>query len=153
MRSNLSPRAGGRTRSARWVGGALLLCAAAPALPAAAQSNGSEEIIYRREVFQYQRGVRPDPFRSLLGSVDLGVRIEDLTLRGVVHHENPRESVAILVENGSNRRIRARIGERVGAITIVGIQPRRVDVVVEDFGVPRRESLYLKVESDTGSQS
>jgi hypothetical protein len=153
MRSNLSPRARGRTWSARWVGGALLLCAAAPALPAAAQSNGSEEIIYRREVFQYQRGVRPDPFRSLLGSVDLGVRIEDLTLRGVVHHENPRESVAILVENGSNRRIRARIGERVGAITIVGIQPRRVDVVVEDFGVPRRESLYLKVESDTGSQS
>jgi hypothetical protein len=62
------------------------------------------------------------------------------------------ESVAILVERGSNRRIRARIGERVGAITVVAIQPRRVDVVIEDFGVVRRESLYLKVETDTGSQ-
>jgi len=153
MRSNLSPRSRGRTRSARWVGGALLLCAAAPAMPAEAQSSGSDEIIYRREVFQYQRGVRPDPFRSLLGSADLGVRIEDLSLRGIVHHENPRESVAILVENGTNRRIRARIGQRIGVITIVGIQPRRVDVVIEDFGVPRRESLYMKVETDTGSQS
>jgi len=152
MRSNLSLPTRGRTRSARWVGGALLLCAA-PAAPAAAQSNGTDEIIYRREVFQYQRGVRPDPFRSLLGSVDLGVRIEDLSLRGIVFHENPRESVAILVENGTSRRIRARIGQRIGGITIVGIQPRRVDVVVEDFGVPRRESLYLKVETDTGSQS
>jgi hypothetical protein len=140
-------------RIARVIGGALLLAAVIPAIPAVAQKSASEEIIYRREVYQYQRGIRPDPFRSLLGSVDIGVRLEDLALRGIVHHSNPRESVAILVESGTNRRIRARIGERVGAITVVAIHPRRVDVVIEDLGVPRRESLYLKVATDTGSPS
>lgn len=133
----------------RVAGGALLVAALLPAAPAAAQSADAGEIVYRREVYQYQRGVRPDPFRSLLGSVDVGVRLEDLTLRGIVYNPDPRESVAILVESGTDRRIRARVGERVGAITVLAIQPRQVDLVVEDFGVPRRESLYLKVETET----
>jgi hypothetical protein len=141
-----------RARSVKVAGGVLLLASLLPLSPAAAQSAATNEISYRREVYQYERGFRPDPFRSLLGNVDVGVRVEDLALRGIVFNSNPRESVAILVERGSNRRIRARIGERVGAITVVAIQPRRVDVVIEDFGVVRRESLYLKVETDTGSQ-
>jgi hypothetical protein len=145
-----------RTHPSSWrlTGGALLVAGAlSAAAPAAAQERGSAEIMYRREVFQYQRTVRPDPFRTLLGSVDLSVRFENLALRGIVHNSDPRESVAILVDGGSNRRVRARVGERIGAITVLAIHPRRVDLVIEDFGVPRRESLYLKVETETETQS
>jgi hypothetical protein len=138
----------------RLTGSALLVVGAlSAAAPAAAQERGSAEIMYRREVFQYQRTVRPDPFRTLLGSVDLSVRFENLVLRGIVYNSDPRESVAILVDSGSNRRVRARVGERIGAITVLAIHPRRVDLVIEDFGVPRRESLYLKVETETETQS
>jgi hypothetical protein len=136
----------------RLSGGVLLAAALCAAAPATAQERASTELIYRREVYQYHRSTRSDPFRSLLGSVDLSVRFENLSLRGIVYNADPRESVAILVENGSNRRIRARVGERVGPISVVAIQPRRVDLVIEDFGVPRRESLYLKVQTETEGQ-
>lgn len=135
------------------LGGALLLALAAPAIAAEAQDTVGTEIVYRREIFDYQRGGRPDPFRSLLGSVELGVRFEDLALRGIVYHSDPRESVAILVETGSNRRIRARVGERIGGLTVVGIHPRRVDVMIEELGVARRESLQLRAEPTTGTES
>jgi len=141
-----------RRRALLAVAGALVAGTLLPAAPAAAQAGYGQDT-YRREVFQYQRNARPDPFRSLLGSVNVGVRVEDLALRGIVFNENPRESVAILVENGSSRRIRARMGERIGAITVVAIHPRRVDLIIEDFGISRRESLYLKAETETGNQS
>jgi hypothetical protein len=100
-------------------------------------------LIYEREVFQYQRGGRPDPFRSLLTNAELGVRTEDLTLVGVISHPDPRQSVAVLSQRGSDRRVRARIGDRLGSIRIVAIHPRRIDVVVEEFGVARRETLEI----------
>jgi hypothetical protein len=65
----------------------LLLAAALVAgLPAAATAQlvPDTALTYRREVFEYRRSGRPDPFRSLLNGTDLGVRPEDLTLTGVV---------------------------------------------------------------------
>lgn len=136
----------------------LLLALAGGGIPGTAAAQEPEQsadsrIIYRREVFQYPRGARPDPFRSLVGTGALGVRIEDVTLRGVVHDPDRRQSVAILVVAGSDRPIRARVGDRVGGMRILAIHPRRVDLLVEEFGVTRRESLHLRMTPEQGAGS
>jgi hypothetical protein len=123
---------------------ASLLLAAGPVMAQEAAA-GEPTIAYEREVFQYARAQRPDPFRSLLTDGDLGLRLEDLVLRGVVYHSDPLRSVAFLMVQGSERRIQARQGERVGTLRILGIHADRVEVVVEEFGVSRRETLHIEI--------
>ncbi|HEV2145890.1 MAG TPA: hypothetical protein VGR37_00585 [Longimicrobiaceae bacterium] len=137
---------------------ALLAAGLAPlAWPASAQSKGDDpSLVYRREVFQYPRGARPDPFRSLLTPEELGYRVEDMRLTGVIYSPNSQVSVAVLTDALSKKRFRLRVGERVGGITVAAIHPRRVDVVVNEFGVIRRETLQLRrpdpVQEATGPQ-
>src|SRR5690606_32157662 len=100
-------------------------------------------LVYEREIFSYTAEGRPDPFRSLLNDEELGVRVEDLTLRGIVHHSDLAQSVAVLSLAGSERRLRLRVGERVGGIRVLAIYPGRVELVVEELGVTRRESLRM----------
>lgn len=115
------------------------------AWPASAQAkDGDPPLVYRREVFQYPRGARPDPFRSLLSAEELGYRFEDMRLTGVIYSPNSRVSVAVLTEAVSKKRFRLRVGERIGGITVAAIYPKRVDVVVNEFGVVRRETLQLR---------
>lgn len=131
---------------------AALLALAAPGA-AAAQAQPDTVAIYEREVFRYQRAGRPDPFRSLLGSADLGVRAEDLALVGVVYNEDPARSVAVITQAGAERRVRARVGERIGGVRVVAIRPTSVDLVIEEFGIARRETLALKPAAKKGSSS
>lgn len=119
------------------------------AMPLSGQVVADPTVVYEREVFTYSAAGRPDPFRSLLDDAELGIRLEDLTLRGIVHHRDPSQSVAVLTQAGSDRRIRARVGERVGALRILAIYPDRVDLVVEELGVARRETLRI-VRPDAG---
>src|SRR5690606_11919300 len=67
--------------SAGLLAGALVLLAG----NAGAQQRSVEgfEVLHEREVFDYDAAGRRDPFRSLLLDGELGIRIEDLTLRGV----------------------------------------------------------------------
>lgn len=112
---------------------------------ASAQARDDDPpLVYRREVFQYPRGARPDPFRSLLSSEEMGYRIEDMRLTGVIYSPNSRVSVAVLTESVSKKRFRLKVGERLGGITVAAIHPRQVDVVVNEFGVVRRETLQLR---------
>jgi hypothetical protein len=132
---------------------AILLAAALVAgLPAAAAAQlvPDTALTYRREVFQYGRAGRPDPFRSLLSGTDLGVRPEDLTLTGVVYSSDPSRSVAVLMRRGEARPVRARVGDRIGGIQIVGIRPRSVDILVEEFGIARRATIELKSAAKKG---
>jgi hypothetical protein len=117
---------------------------------AAAQLVPDSALTYRREVFDYRRAGRPDPFRSLLNGTDLGVRPEDLTLTGVVYSSDPSRSVAVLTRRGATRPIRARVGDRIGGIQVVGIRPRSVDILVEEFGVGRRATIELKSAAKKG---
>jgi hypothetical protein len=110
---------------------------------AAAQEANDELVVYQREVFRYPGGGRPDPFRSLLGAGELGIRLEDITLTGVVHHSDPARSVAVLQQKGTQRPIHARIGERLGPIRLLAIQPGKVEVLVEELGVARRDVIVL----------
>lgn len=115
------------------------------ALPARLEGQATDSaLVFEREVFRYDRGGRPDPFRSLLTDAELGVRTEDLTLLGVVWHPDPSQSVAVLSQRGAQRRLRARVGDRLGSIRILAIHQRSIDVVVEEFGVARRETLEIR---------
>lgn len=132
----------------------LLLTAGAALLlgpePAASQAPSGDALVYEREVFRYSQSGRKDPFRSLLNNEEFGVRFEDLALQGVMYNADPRRSVAVLTQAGATRRIRARIGDRVGGVRIVAIRPRSVDLVIEEFGVARRETLELKPATTKG---
>lgn len=135
---------------------AALLLATLISVPgtALAQSEAAgTEVVYRREVFTYPTANRPDPFRSLLDAANLQIRFENLTLLGVVYNPDPQQSVAILSQTGAERRIQVRAGERVGNIRVIAIYPRRIDLLIEEFGVARRESLELNMNNEKGSGS
>lgn len=127
---------------------ALLLAAAlfaAAAEPAAAQASPGDSLsVYRREVFRYDRRGRPDPFRPLLTAVDLGFRVDELRLVGVVYNPNPRQSLAVFAPNDSSPRLRLKVGQRVGNITVTSIQPRAVQVRVDELGTSRVETIALR---------
>lgn len=111
-------------------------------LPAQAAPADSA-VVYRREVFRYPRTGRPDPFRSLLGTGEVGVRVEDLALRGVVLGPDSRSSIAVIVDGKAKRTYRLRVGQRLEGISVVAIHPREVDLLVHEFGPPRRAVLVL----------
>ncbi|WP_420126926.1 hypothetical protein [Longimicrobium sp.] len=138
---------------------ALLLSAApaaaqaAPARPAAAgappaapaEASLPEAEVYRREVFQYPgAGGRPDPFSPLLSGEEMGVRVQDLKLVSVIFSGTPGASVATFTLPDSTQRVRLRVGQRLGSVTVVRIQPRRVDVREDEMGVSRVYSLELE---------
>lgn len=123
----------------------------APAAAQEARGVAPAELAYEREVYTYPSGARPDPFRSLLRDGDLGMRVEDLRLRGIVHHQNPAQSVAMLTIQGTDRRVQARVGDIVGPLRVLAIHPDRVEIVVEELGVARRETLRIARPESGGS--
>lgn len=129
-----------------------VLAAALVAIPGRADAQAADSaIVYEREVFEYSRGGRADPFRSLLDDAELGVRLEDLTLRGVMVGSEPGQSVAVLSRAGSTKPLRVQVGDRIGGIRILSIGPQSVDVLVEEFGVARRGTLELKSVTQKGT--
>lgn len=133
----------------------ILLAAAALALllpeSAQGQTAADSSVVYEREVFDYSRGGRADPFRSLMDDAELGVRLEDLTLQGVMVGGDPSESVAVLSRVGNARPLRVRVGDRIGGIRVLSIQQSAVQVLVEEFGVARRGTLELKSVTQKGT--
>ncbi|HEY0014781.1 MAG TPA: hypothetical protein VGC13_00625 [Longimicrobium sp.] len=133
---------------------AAALCAPAPAAaqaaarPAVAGAPADpalpETEVYRREVFRYPAGGRPDPFQPLLGSEEMGVRVQDLRLVSIVYSGDPRGSVATFTLPDSAQRVRLRVGQRLGSVTVVAIHQRRVDVREDEMGVSRVYSLELQ---------
>jgi hypothetical protein len=133
-----------------WFAASVAALFAAPGA-ASAQAQGDTAIVYEREVFDYSRAGRPDPFRSLLDDAELGVRLEDLSLQGVMYDPDVSQSVAVLARVGSTRPLRVRVGERVGGIRILSIGQRSVQVLIEEFGVARRGTLELKSVTQKGT--
>ncbi|HET6231027.1 MAG TPA: hypothetical protein VFE05_13220 [Longimicrobiaceae bacterium] len=125
---------------------ALAIAAAAHAAPARSQAPPRDTVaVYRREVFSYDPRGRPDPFRPLLSPVDLGIKLEDLHLTGVLYNPDPRYSMAVFAQTDSTAPpLRLHRGQRYGNLTVVAIYPRRVDVRVDQFGQSRVESIILR---------
>lgn len=118
--------------------------AAAPGAPAAGGASLPEADVYRREVFRYQAGGRPDPFQPLLSSDDMGVRAQDLRLVSIVFSGNARQSMATFALPDSTTRVRLRLGQRLGSVTVVAITPRRVDLREDEMGVSRVYSYEVQ---------
>ncbi len=118
---------------------------------ARAQVPADTAIVYEREVFEYSRAGRPDHFRSLLDDADLGVRLEDLSLQGVMYDPDVSQSVAVLARVGSTRPLRVRVGDRIGGVRVLSIGQRSVEVLIEEFGVARRGTLELKSVTQKGT--
>jgi hypothetical protein len=112
----------------------------APA-PAAAALPAAD--VYRREVFRYQRGGRPDPFQPLLTAAELGFRVEDLRLTAIIYSPAGNRSVAVFAAGDSARRYRLHQGQRMGTMTVLRVLPQRVDVRVDEFGGSRLQSIPL----------
>lgn len=131
--------------------GAALAAQSAP--PAEAGGDGlAERDVYRREVFRYQAGGRIDPFQPLLRGDDIGVRVQDLSLEGIVYSSSPGASTAIFTLPGAAGRVRLRTGQRVGSVTVTAIHPRRVEVREDQFGVSRPYSLELQRRGPAASE-
>ncbi|HEU4456575.1 MAG TPA: hypothetical protein VFR81_26140 [Longimicrobium sp.] len=118
--------------------------AAAPAPVAAGPAATTGVDVYRREVFRYQRGGRPDPFQALLTAADLGFRVEDLRLTSIVYSPNAQLSLAVFAEANGAKRHRMKVGQRLGTMTVVRIYPQRVDVRIDEFGGSRTQTVQLQ---------
>ena len=130
---------------------AAVLLAAPRGAAAQTAALGDTAVVYEREVFEYSRSGRVDPFRSLLDDAELGVRLEDLSLQGVMYDADASQSVAVLSRVGSTRPLRVRVGDRVGGIRVLTIRQRDVEVLIEEFGVARRGTLELKSATQKGT--
>jgi hypothetical protein len=74
----------------------------------------------------------------------MGVRVQDLRLVSVIYSGTPGASVATFTLPDSTQRVRLRVGQRLGSVTVLRIQPRRVDVREDEMGVSRVYSLELE---------
>ena len=114
-----------------------------------------------REVFVYPTFTRRNPFTAL--TVD-DLRFEQLSLIGLVYSSDPSASVAILSTGGvdvaddgtlaarEGDGYYAKVGERVGNVTIREIQRDRVIVDVEEFGLTERRTMFFSSRRQGGSQ-
>lgn len=152
----------------RWTLGACcaLICTAGVAQSASAQEGDPPptetvtELVFDREVFVYPRYSRRNPFSPLVDMADSGPRFEELSLQGIVYSSNPQLSVVLLhggeiaVREGVTmpQTFRLRRGEVVGNVRIIEIQPTRVIVDVDEFGVIEQRVFELQRGSGGNSQ-
>jgi hypothetical protein len=140
---------------------ACLLLVVAPLVAAAQESPPPEreqpELVFEREVFQYPRFQRRNPFTALSAAETGAVRFEQLDLMGIIWSENPSESVCVLGtgnltidEDGTGAQRAegdawyAHVGETVGNVKIIEIHPDRVVVEVELFGIAEQRVMHLE---------
>jgi hypothetical protein len=115
-----------------------------------------------REVFAYPAFTRRNPFLPLEAGGNL--RYEQLSLLGIVYSPDPSASVAILstgsvqvAPDGTLSPVEgdgyyAKVGERIGNVTIREIQRDRVIVDVEEFGLTERRTMVFTSRLQGGTQ-
>jgi hypothetical protein len=108
----------------------------------AEETAQSEQLV--REVFSY-RGSGRDPFMSLLRSGDVRPLVEDLRVTAINYDARyPGGSVAVLRDTTVNKRYTVRVGDELGRLRVVEINPDEVMVTIEEFGVERQMALRLR---------
>lgn len=114
----------------------------------------SVKLVFDREVFGYGGGHRRDPFQPLTGknAASMGPRFQELRLVGTIFsQQEPSRSLATVID-ATGKRHRVRRGDVIGNTRIVEIGSRRIVVIVQNFGLERREVLELqKEEGQEGS--
>jgi hypothetical protein len=96
-----------------------------------------------REVFEYDRDGRRDPFLSLLATTDLRPTLGDLKLLMTVVDE-PGRSIALVSDAYDRKQKTIRVGTRLGRMRVSSIRADVVVFTIEEFGMNRRDSLLLR---------
>ncbi len=110
-------------------------------------------LVFEREIFHYPEFERRNPFQPLTGDLD-GPRFEELRLLGIIASSDPSRSVALLGLTGGDgsQAYRVRTGEVVGNVRVMEIQPSRIMVEVEEFGVREQRIMELRRATDPAPQ-
>jgi len=114
------------------------------ALLLAADSAWAQAPSITREVFEYAREGRRDPFVSLLTTAELRPTISDLRLTSIFLDLNGPNSLATLRDMASNTRHTVRVGSTVGRMRVAAIHELAVILTIDEFGTTRRDSLVLR---------
>jgi hypothetical protein len=101
------------------------------------------EITLQREVFEYDRSGRRDPYKSLMTSSEVRPLLSDLRLTAVAFDPDGDNSVAILRDSFSKQQYRIRVGQQLGRLRVSGIKQKSVQFTIEEFGFNRQETLAL----------
>lgn len=107
-----------------------------------ADTAGPPPSIYR-EVFDYTREGRRDPFNSLLTTSELRPTMSDLRLTGVLFDPSNRRSGATLRDVSTNTQYRVNVGSTLGRMRVSSIRNKTVVFTIEEFGTTRQDSLVL----------
>jgi hypothetical protein len=99
--------------------------------------------VLMREVFDYSRDGRRDPFISLLATTELRPSLGDLRLLMTVVDE-PGRSVALVQDSYDKKQKTLRVGTRLGRMRVASIRADVVVFTIEEFGMNRRDSLVLR---------
>lgn len=120
-----------------------------PAEPAAQQTRAdtSRQITFVREVYNYPRDGRRDPFASLIRTGDIRPIFADLVITGITHDPTGRNSVALLQDVTTKEMYRARVGSVFGRLRVTAIRQRDISVSIDEFGFTRQETLSINVPS------
>lgn len=119
------------------------------------------DLVFDREVFFYPQYERRNPFVRLLSGAEGGPRFEEIRLIAVVFSPDPSRSVATFGPRTgqgeaelqtARRTYRARRGDQLGNVRILEIQPTRVVVEVEEFGMTEQRIMELQRPGQGGSQ-
>lgn len=107
-----------------------------------ADTAGPPPSIYR-EVFDYTRDGRRDPFNSLMSTSELRPTMSDLRLTGVLFDPSGRRSGATLRDVSNNSQYRVSVGSTLGRMRVSSIRNKTVVFTIEEFGTTRQDSLVL----------
>jgi hypothetical protein len=120
--------------------------AARPAAPPA-RTDTAGRIVFTREVYNYPRDGRRDPFASLIRTGDIRPIFSDLIITGITYDPTGRNSVALLKDVSTDEIYRARVGSVFGRLRITAIRQREISVAIDEFGFTRQEVLSINVPS------
>jgi hypothetical protein len=112
--------------------------------PATGPKGTKDSVLVMRELFDYSRDGRRDPFVSLMTTTDLRPTISDLRLTSVLYDQSGRRPVAIMRDSIANVQWRVTTGMTLGRMRVSSIRPRVVVFTIEEFGFSRQDSLMLR---------
>jgi hypothetical protein len=96
-----------------------------------------------RELYEYSRDGRRDPFVSLLTTSELRPALSDLKLSNILYDHTGAHSVAILRDLSTNTQYRVTTGSALGRMRVTAIRLKAVVFTIDEFGTTRRDSLVL----------
>ncbi|HTR78173.1 MAG TPA: hypothetical protein VMH39_08685, partial [Gemmatimonadaceae bacterium] len=112
----------------------------------AAKDSANKTIIIMREVYASSSDGRRDPFVSLLTTSELRPTMSDLTLNSIFY-DALGGSVANVHDASSNKTYGIRVNQQLGRMHVVAIRPSVVVFSINEFGMDRRDSLFVRPDT------